>query len=70
MVQEHLLKKCGTLYCNFKNGTPKNKQSRILKNSDMSFCSCLAAGGKHTAVAQLTMLQSVKNAQPMLVVLY
>lgn len=74
MAQEHLLKKYGTFYCNFQNGTPKNKQtskqSRILKNSDMSFCRCLATGGKNTAVVQLTMLQSVKNAQPVLVAFY
>jgi len=28
MVQEHLFKKCGTFYCNFQNGTPKNKQTK------------------------------------------
>jgi len=48
----------------------QTNKRRILKNSDMSFCRCLATGGKQTAVAQITTLQNVKKAQPMLVVLY
>jgi len=54
----------------FKMERQQTNKRRILKNSDMSFCRCLATGGKQTAVAQITTLQNVKKAQPMLVVLY
>lgn len=54
----------------FKTERQQTNKSRILKNSHMSFCRCPATSGKQTAVAQITMLQIVKNAQPMLVVLY
>jgi hypothetical protein len=66
MVQEILLNKVSCILLQFSKQTNK---SRILKNSYMSFCRCPARSGKQTAVAQITMLQSVKNAQPMLVVL-
>lgn len=71
MVQEHLFKKSVVHFIAiFKMERQQTNKRRILKNSDMSFCRCLATGGKQTAVAQITKLQNVKNAQPMLVVLY